>query len=536
MNDTANFDMKHTDEIRRQSRGSRLESDRIFSQSFTKYVMSTNKFIKPKSLKYVSQFGGVPLGQLKDGTEILVDSSDSHSLIIGATGSKKSRLVVMPSVYILAYAGESMIVSDPKAEIYGRTAALLLKQGYKIEVINLREPSLGNSWNPLSIPYSFYKNGNIDKACEFINDISTNLMLSEKSDKDPYWDYSAGDLFFGLTLLLFKYCKTFNLNDGQVNITNLLRLRKDFFGNGTADLLFLRELVDSDTIISSSLMGTIEAPDKTQSCILSTFDEKMRCFMIQPNLLKMLSNNSISMDCICDKKTIIYLIMPDEKTSYHKLITLFVKQSYEYLIYKAQANKDGKMPIRVNYILDEFSSLPTIKDFPTMITAARSRNMRFNLVIQSKHQLIQRYKEEAETIQSNCDNWVFLTSREIKLLEEISRLCGTHTNSNKPIIPLDSLQHFNKEKGEALILSGRLYPYVSHLVDINMYDNGNFSFLDFKEEVRDCNEIIRFSSIVSNDFTEQLENKLENKLEYKEEIEKKFDELFGEFNESEDNE
>ena len=225
MNDITNLNVKPNDEIQRKSRSSKLESDRIFTQSFTKYVMSTHKFIKPTGLKYVSQFGGIPVGQFKDGTEILVDSSDSHSLIIGATGSKKSRLIVMPSIYILGYAGESMIVSDPKAEIYGRTATLLLQQGYKIEVINLRDPFLGNSWNPLSIPYSFYKSGNIDKACEFINDISTNLMLSEKSDNDPYWDYSAGDLFFGLTLLLFKYCKTFNLNDDQANISNLLKLR-----------------------------------------------------------------------------------------------------------------------------------------------------------------------------------------------------------------------------------------------------------------------------------------------------------------------
>lgn len=514
------------------TKGSRLEHARIFEQSFTKYKISSNKFSQNKNLKYVNQLGGVPLGQTEEGEEILVDSSDVHSLIIGSTGSKKSRLIVMPNIYILGAAGESMIVSDPKAEIYSRTAYFLKNKGYKIEVINLRSPSVGNSWNPLSIPYSFYKKGDIDKACEFVNDIAINLMLSEKSEKDPYWDYSAGDLFFGLTLLLFKYCKIMEYKNEAVNMNNLLRLRKFLFKVDKMDKEFFMELIEDDDIISSSLMGTIEAPDKTQACILSTFDEKMRCFMIQPNLLEMLSHSSISMDCVSETKTIVYLIMPDEKTSYHQLVTLFIKQSYEYLIYKAQVNPDGKMKIRVNYILDEFSSLPTIKDFPAMITAARSRNIRFNLVIQSKHQLLERYREETDTIQSNCTNWIFFTSREIQLLEELSMLCGKCSNEEKFVLPLASLQHFNKEKGEALILSGRLYPYISLLADIDKYDNGKYSFLEFEKEERKGNTLISFKNqereIDQNNIEENEDiEEIEEEYDFQKELEAKFDELFG---------
>ena len=527
--------------INRFYKGSRLENERTFRGTFTKYMIDSRKFVENKNVKFVNQLGGVPLGQANDGEEIIVDSSDAHTLIIGSTGSKKSRLVVMPTIHILGIAGESMIVSDPKAEIYGRTAHFLLKEGYNIEVINLRNPSYGNAWNPLSIPYFFYKNEDIDKACEFVNDISTNLMLSEKSIKDPYWDYSAGDLFFGLTLLLFKYCKLMELNECYVNIGNLLKLRKHIFSLQNLKSSLFWELIEDDDIISSSLLGTIEAPDKTQACILSTFDEKMRCFMIQPSLLEMLSNNSISIDCVSEKKTIIYLIMPDEKTSYHKLITLFIKQSYEYLIYKAQVNIDGKMKIRVNYVLDEFSSLPTIKDFPAMITAARSRNIRFNLVIQSKHQLLERYKEETETIQSNCTNWIFFTSREIKLLEELSMLCGKRADGEKYVIPLASLQHFNKNRGEALVLSGRLYPFISTLADIDKYDNGKYLFLKFEKEKRNKHITIDFN--VKSEFDiEQIrmikDEQTDEKDEYnlQKELEAKFNELFGGLEDSEEEE
>lgn len=509
-------------------KGSRLEYERIFAQSFTKYSIPFKKFTKSKNLKYVTQYGGVPVGH--EGENIFVDSSDVHTLIIGSTGSKKSRLVVMPSVYVLGDAGESMIVSDPKAEIYERTAAFLAERGYRIQIINLRSPSLGNSWNPLSIPYSFYKNGNMDKACEFVNDIAVNLMLSETSVKDPYWDYSAGDLFFGLTLLLFRYCKMCGFEDKYVSISNLLRLRQYLFRAQNYNNSFFKSFIEEDEIIASSLMGTVVAPDKTQSCILSTFDEKMRCFMIQPNLLEMLSNNSVSIDCISESKTIIYLIMPDEKTSYHKLVTLFIKQSYEYLIYKAQSNIGGKMKVRVNYILDEFSSLPTIKDFPTMITAARSRNIRFNLVIQSKHQLIERYKEETETIQSNCNNWIFFTSREVKLLEELAILCGKHSNGEKYVIPPDSLQHLSKERGEALLLSGRLYPYITMLADIDKYDGGKYRYLKIEKELRNMNAVIGFDREEIDEVSKFEEEKaIEEESDYdlQKELEAKFDELFG---------
>ena len=210
-------------------------------------------------------------------------------------------------------------------------------------------------------------------------------------------------------------------------------------------------------------------------------NEKIRSFSIQPNLLRMLSVSEFDMDTLGEKPTAVFLIMPDEKTTYHRLVSLFIKQSYEYTIYSAQkqAGEDGfilgKMPVRVNYILDEFSSLPTIKDFPAMISAARSRNIRFNLIMQSKHQLLQRYDQEAWTIQSNCNNWIFLTSRELDFLQEISELCGEVTGQQKKsLLSVSDLQRLDKDKGEVLILSGRLNPCIARLPDIDEYDKGKF--------------------------------------------------------------
>lgn len=138
---------------------------------------------------------GVPL--LCTGEQIYVDREDSHTIIFGSTGSKKTRLVIMPTVRLLGLAGESMILIDPKAELYDRTANDLAHRGYTIVAINFRNPSIGDCWNPLEIPYQFYKKEDYDRSYEFVNDIVNNIMLDQVSAKDPYWGQSAADLLFG---------------------------------------------------------------------------------------------------------------------------------------------------------------------------------------------------------------------------------------------------------------------------------------------------------------------------------------------------
>lgn len=244
--------------------------------------------------------GGVPLYYYND--KIYVDSTDSHTLVIGATGSKKTRLVVLPTCLILANAQESMIITDPKAEIYNRTAKQFRDLGYKIEVLNFRDPSVGDCWNPFSIPHDFFKGGNKDKAYEFINDIGNNLFLGQMNYKDPFWDYSASDMFFGLTSLALRLSE----DDHEVNIRNIIELRHKFFlGDHKVDQRLLA-IAKEDIITSQSLLGVVTAPEKTQDSILTTFDQKMRMFSFQDNLLDMISSTSLSLENVGIEKTVIY--------------------------------------------------------------------------------------------------------------------------------------------------------------------------------------------------------------------------------------
>ena len=425
--------------------------------------------------------GGIPLIFNKSSGKVFVDQSDKHSVTIGQTGSKKSRLIAMPLVYILGASQESMIISDPKAEIFSQTSNFLFQSGYNVKVINLREPQTGAGWNPLMLPYQFYKQGDLDHSYEFANDIAVNLTAIDKSEKEVFWDNCAGSLFFGLILLLFKYCYENNLSDDYVNIESIIELRNLLFPSNREISKKLWEYARKDIFIESLLIGTVATAESTQQGILSVFDQKMRVFLIRPSLMDLLSTNQINFETIDTESTAIFLILPDEKTSYNNLVSLFVKQSYEYMIYKAQnINQNPTLcKKRINYILDEFSSLPAISDFPAMITAARSRNIRFNLFLQSKKQLSLKYGDDCDTIMSNCENWVYLSSRELDFLKELSELCGNTNGSGRtPLLSISDLQRLNKNTGQALILSGRNKPIISDLPDISFYKNDSVFFVN----------------------------------------------------------
>lgn len=461
-------------------------------QKFQHFDVGYGRFVGAAAKE---QGGGVPMMYLKDKRRLAVDASDSHSLILGASGSKKTRDVVMPTIKVLAQAGESMIINDPKSEIYQRLASELTALDYKIITLNLRDPEKGYAWNPLAIPYRFYKQGDVDKAAEFANDIANTLILHDISTKDPFFDYSAYDLCLGLILMLFKICKAMNYPDGAADISNLLRLRRKLFENDvmpkSSDLW---KWASQDELIAASLTGTVMTASDTRRGILAVWDQRMRALMLRSSLLDMLADSNFEITDIAQQKTAVFLITPDEKTSYAPIVAMFLSQSYQQLIHSA-TQQGGRLPVRVNYVLDEFSVLPAIgSDFPSMISAARSRNIRYMICIQSRSQLKRRYHEEADTIVANCTNWIVLFTRELDLLREVSALCG-EKRDRTPNISVYDLQHLSKEKDEALLLSGKEKPCIVQLLDIDKLATRDHRVVGFDTPVRSRRISLDFSDL-----------------------------------------
>ncbi|MEG2351609.1 MAG: type IV secretory system conjugative DNA transfer family protein [Bacilli bacterium] len=408
-----------------------------------------------------SASAGFPLVYDKKKNVVYVDNGESHSLVIGATGSGKTYRIIHQQVSLLAKKGESMIISDPKGEIYEKHAEMLKDKGYNVIVVNFREPKKGSCWNPYTLPYNYYINGNPDKANELLNDMALNIAIDGKSD-DPFWTASAADYLTGLGLGLFEDAKPEQISISSVNL--MITVGDQKIGAST----YLKEyfnLKDPSGPAAINALGTINAPADTKNSIDSVLKQKIKVFAVTQNLSEMLSRSDFDMEDIGKKKTAVFMIIQDEKTTYHALATIFVKQCYESLISVAQKSEGGKLPVRTNFLLDEFANMPKFKDFTTMITAARSRQIRFTMIIQNFAQLVQAYgKEDAETIRGNCGNILYLLTGELSALEEISKLCGDKIvkvgkdkkEETRPLITVTELQRF--KEGEILIIKHRLPP------------------------------------------------------------------------------
>ena len=408
------------------------------------------------------KYAGVPL--LYKGNNIWVDNGENHTLVIGATGSGKTQCIVLPTVKILSKKRESMIITDPKGEIYEKTSNMLRAKGYQILLLNFRDPQNGNAWNPMALPYKMYKQGNQDKAIELLDDLALNILYDDSNkNADPFWEKTSADYFSGVALGLFEDAKEEEININSVSLATTIGEEK--FGGSTYIKEYFAEK-DPTSAAAIDAQSTIMAPTETKGGILAVFKQKVKLFASRANLSEMLSHSDISLESIGEKPTAVYIVIQDEKKTYHSLVTILLKQIYETLIGVAQKH-GGKLPVRTNFLLDEFANMPPLKDVTTMITAARSRQIRFTMIIQNFAQLDAVYgKEDAETLRGNCGNIIYLVTTELKALEEISKMCGEvkskkdDKTASTPLVTVSDLQRM--KENDVILMRLRMHPFKTH--------------------------------------------------------------------------
>ncbi len=423
------------------------------------------KLVDPLASK--SDYAGIAL--INDGKKIYVDDSEYHNLVIGSTGSGKTTAIIYPMIELLSKHGESMIITDPKGELYEKKSNMLRSKGYKIILLNFRDPGRGNAWNPLTLPYKLWKNGNQDKAIELLDDLALNILYDESNkNADPFWEKTSADYFSGLTLSLFEDATEDQINLNSISLMTTVGEEK-IGGSTYIKEYFNGKDPNGPAYINAS--STILAPNDTKMSILAVFKQKIKLFASRVNLSEMLSYSDFSIEDIGKQKTAVFVVIQDEKKTYHSLVTILIKQVYETLIDVAQSN-GGKLPIRTNFLLDEFANMPPLKDVTTMITAARSRQMRFTMIIQNFAQLNEVYGEQnAETIKGNCGNMIYLISTELRALEEISKMCGEikvktgkdekEKEETRPLITISDLQKL--KMNEVIIRRLRMAPFKTKL-------------------------------------------------------------------------
>ena len=484
------FILKHDKDIKFKLKNIKKVPSEDGSFEYGSSRWATKKEIRKKyktwTIKSKLKYGGIPVTYLNN--KFYYSDNFDHTLIIGSTGSGKTISCILPLIFNLGCAGESMVINDTKGELFSYTANFLKDKGYDIKIINLRDALASDGWNPLHLPYKYYQNNNKDEAGDMIENFSKSLCKN-LSSKDMYWEKSATAVLSALCYALIEDAP----NESQVNLYSIYNLlvehgSKTIDRFNSLDLYFQQKPFGSLSKMSYAT-GSF-AKGETRATLFSVLATVIKMFS-DTGIANLTSRTDFELDEIGINKTAVFLIIPDEKESRHELASLFIDQCYQALVNTAQSMKNGKVPIRVNFILDEFANMPPISSISNKITVSRSRNIRFYLVLQDFDQLKETYKDSAGTIKSNCTNWIYLLTSNNETAKEISSRIGKYTistsrtstssridqkdfniSSDKSLLGRELImpeELMRLKIGEGIFITTREYPIKAKLLPISEY-------------------------------------------------------------------
>jgi len=453
--------------------GAGFEAPDVFLKSSK--VVDTNA----DTLDYV----GIPIAQIDKDT-YATTKEELHCFVIGESGCGKTRRVIMPTIRLMAKTGESMVISDPKGELYKYTADSLKKRGYDVKVLNFRNPRNGNRWNPLHLVETLYRNGSFeekDKAVMLLDDLISIISSSVEDKEDQYWSVSASGFFRGTAQIIMEYG-----NPGDLTFENIALAARSIhkaysssrLAQSSGDDIKIKSIIDAqpkNSPIVQNLSSITNNASDTRNSIVSVFEGMISDYCNQELLLDLFSKSEIDIASIGKKPTALFFILPDDSDAMYPVATYFVKQVYSTLISLADEQMDGILPNKVTFLLDEFANFAKLPTMHAMLTAARSRGIRFVLVCQSMDQLIDKYGEPGmEILLSNCRVWLYMSCRNLPFLQRLINLAGQYTSpytgEQFPLISIDTLQHF--QMGQVLIFNDRCRPLLGYLDDYSSYDFG----------------------------------------------------------------
>ena len=329
------------------------------------------------------------------------------------SGSGKSASYSIPNAFQML---GSYVFTDPKGELYDKTAGYLRKNGYEIKVLNLVNPANSDGYNPL-----LHIRSEID-----VDVIANTIVKGQKSEggnNDPYWDDMAEMLLKALIYYLMA-----TRPEEEQNLASCSELVRAANANGGSNLL--TELMNQLPYDHPARMNykSIEiAPEKTYGSILSSLQSKLGKFDSK-EIAEVTSTDTIDFDEIGTKKTAVYVISSDTHKAYDFLLTIFFSQMIQQLYDFADKN-GGRLRMPTFFILDEFANIGQIPDFDKKISTSRSRGISFSVILQNLDQLEAVYEKSYETIMGNCDTHVFLGSNSYKTVEYFSKALGEKTIS-----------------------------------------------------------------------------------------------------------
>ena len=487
--------------------------------------LEDTEWLSVKKLKKMNEFtvtswdnvdkktDGIVIGAEKKGKDVeIISTSQLHALIVGTTGSGKTTGFVDQNISVLGKSKgrPSLVISDPKKELYEKHALHLKREGYKISVLDLREPYSSARWNPMNVLIrrirlvkelqnncvhkdgKYYGGGEEflsyrdarTRVQELKDEIFENAMdlvytLCPVQNRDqPTWEQGARNLIFGFILALCEDCIDGKVDEKQLLLFNIYHNITKYCSEDTTQLReYLLEGRDEFSKVRGLVNTVLITSDKTLTSYLSEVNSYMQQ-LSDDGILSLTSENDLDIINMDEEPNAVFIIVPDERFTRHRFVTLFITQMYKELVEKANLNlrrKDMNTAIlkrNTYFVLDEFGNLPKFDNIEGMVTVARSRGIRFLFVLQSFSQLTAKYgRDIGDIIKTNCNVKIFIGSDDAETRKEFSELCGqkkiknfsVNTNaenpassntgaSNQPLITVGMLERLNgDEKGDAIV-------------------------------------------------------------------------------------
>ena len=458
---------------------SRFLTDEERDKYFPKFTYETLPQMKNDGVpvRAVLNKKGVLEGNFKPGV---------HALVIGATGSGKTTTFISPMIQLIGATecGSSMILTDPKGELFDLHSKFLRERGYKVLVLDLRDTYSSSRWNPLEPIWDSYQeyleagrgvrmhldsmddypdlrrmNGGAkpgerwvecdgkayvdlthcrddisvarqkiyDEMYEDLQDLVGGLIPIQ-NEKDPLWERGARSIVTATCLAMLE-----DSADPELGMTkekfNLFNVNKAL-GNSDNNYEVLRNYFEGRDPLSQAYQlsrQVMTAPEATLGSYMSITFDKMSIFNDR-GLCGLTSATDIRAEEFPFEKTALFLKIPDEKDTRHFLASLFILSTYKMLIKVATSLPGQTLPHNVYFIMDEFGNMPKIDKFGQMITVGRSRKIWFSMVVQSFVQLTNVYgKDIADIVIGNCGVKMFIGSNDTETCKMFSEMCGNMT-------------------------------------------------------------------------------------------------------------
>ena len=345
---------------------------------------------------------------------------NKNILVIGGSGSGKTRFFVKPNIMQLH---SSYVITDPKGTVLLEVGQMLYDAGYEIKVLNTINFKKSMHYNPFA-----YLHDEKD-ILKLVNTLIVNTKGEGQQATEDFWVKAEKLLYQAYIGYIFYECVEEEQNFiTLIDMINASETREDdeSFKNAI-DLIFEElEADEPDHFAVKQYKKYKLAAGKTAKSILISCGARLAPFDIK-ELRDLTEYDEMELDQIGERKTALFMIMSDTDGTFNFILAMMQSQMFNLLCECADDKHHGKLPVHVRFLLDEFANIGQIPQFDKLIATIRSREISASIILQSKSQLKAIYKDNADTIEGNCDTTLFLGGKEKTTLKEMSEILGKET-------------------------------------------------------------------------------------------------------------